>query len=338
MLRWGVLGTGNIARQFADGVRAGGSARTALAAVASRDEAKARAFAEAHDVPASCDYDALLRRDDVDAVYVSLPNSLHAEWTVRALEAGKHVLCEKPLAVSRAEAERMFAAARRASRTLVEAFMYRAHPQADALKKLVDDGAVGRVKLVRLSFCFRVRNSAGNVRFDPALCGGALMDVGCYCVNAARWLAGSKLASAHAVGTLHPSGVDEQTSGVLRFESNVAAEFTCGMGVQADNALHVCGEDGWLFAAWPWKPQPPASAIEVRGGVPPRQDAAAGAKLAAPEPRRVEVACARPLYGVEADAFAEVVAGEREAFVSEVESVENAGLLAELRRQVGLAY
>src|SRR5690606_34004733 len=127
-------------------------------------------------------YDALLADPEVDAVYVSLPNSLHHAWTIRALEAGKHVLCEKPFAATAAEAEAMFASADRAGRLVVEAFMYRSHPLTKAVVRRVREGAVGRLKLIRASFCFRVRQPGGNIRFSRSLAGGALMDIGCYCV------------------------------------------------------------------------------------------------------------------------------------------------------------
>ncbi|MGH7213542.1 MAG: Gfo/Idh/MocA family protein, partial [Tepidisphaeraceae bacterium] len=162
-LRWGILGTGNIARQFAAGVRT--SSRGALAAVGSRARESADAFARTYEIPSShAGYDALLRDASVDAVYNSLPNSMHHEWTIRALRAGKHVLCEKPFATNLAQSQEMFDVARTAGKVLVEAFMYRSHPLTLAVKRAVDDGAIGRLQLIRTSFCYRTSRIAGNIR------------------------------------------------------------------------------------------------------------------------------------------------------------------------------
>ncbi|MEL7239925.1 MAG: Gfo/Idh/MocA family oxidoreductase, partial [Planctomycetota bacterium] len=178
-LAWGILGTGNIARQFCQGAR--DTPRARFIRVGSRSIDNARAFAETHqlDEGAAADYDAVLADPDIDAVYISLPNALHAEWTIKALDAGKHVLCEKPLATSAAEAETMFAAALRNNRVLIEAFMYRCHPQFAAACKLISDGAIGELRTIDASFCYRMRDPAGNIRFDASLAGGALMDIGC---------------------------------------------------------------------------------------------------------------------------------------------------------------
>jgi predicted dehydrogenase len=339
-LRWGILGTGNIARQFAEGVRA--SELSVITAVASRRLEAACLFGAKYDIDACHEgYDALLARDDVDAVYLSLPNSMHHAWTIKALDAGKHVLCEKPLAVTEREALEMFAAAKRNQKTLVEAFMYRSHPQTDKLVSLVKEGVVGPVKLIRSSFCFRVRNWQGNIRFDPSLAGGALMDVGCYCLSLSRLIAGTAPTLVQAVARIHESGVDEQTSVVLQFGKGadaITAEFTCGMMVQADNTAYICGEEGYLSLGWPWKPTPPGSQIELRGSIPPRQDAPAGTKPAAPGPVVIEVPNTKALYAIEADEFVRVVRGERAAFVSDVESIENTRTLEQIRKQLGLGF
>src|SRR5688572_7212137 len=182
-LRWGILGTGNIARQFAAGLCA--TPRATVTAVGSRTREVAEAFASRLGgcAPVVGTYDDVLASRDVDAVYVSLPNSLHHEWTIRALRAGKHVLCEKPFASNFAQAQEMFDVAKASGKLAVEAFMYRSHPQTRAALDLVAGGEIGEVKLIRASFCFRTSRIAGNIRFDPALAGGAVMDVGCYCVS-----------------------------------------------------------------------------------------------------------------------------------------------------------
>ena len=236
-----------------------------LAAVASRSADGAAAFASAHpDRPRRTGRTRELLADDaVDAVYVSLPNSLHHEWTVLALQAGKHVLCEKPFASNAAQSEQMFDEAERAGRLVMEAFMYRCHPQTLAVVEAVRRGDIGRLKLIRTSFCYRTTRIAGNVRFDADLAGGALMDVGCYCLSFSRLLAGAEPVEAHATGHVHASGVDDLAAGFLRFPGApggrprrrpVLATFTCGMGVQADNTAYVCGSEGYIEIPVPWKP------------------------------------------------------------------------------------
>src|SRR3954466_2443011 len=218
-LRWAILGTGNIARQFAAGLVA--SERATLAAVGSRDRSAAESFAQrfaaAGASPSVGSYDDCLREGDPNSGYVSLSNSLHHKWTIRALRAGKHVLCEKPFAATAAQAEEMFDTAVYAGRLAVEAFMYRSHPQTRAVLDAIRGGAIGAVKLVRTSFCFRTSKVAGNIRFDPALAGGATMDVGCYCLNFAGLIAGGEPTSIHATGHLHESGVDTLAAGTLTF-------------------------------------------------------------------------------------------------------------------------
>ncbi|MFT3786748.1 MAG: Gfo/Idh/MocA family oxidoreductase [Tepidisphaeraceae bacterium] len=189
---------------------------------------------------------------------------------------------------------------------------------------------------MRTSFCFRVRNTAGNIRFDPALAGGAMMDVGCYCVNFSRMLAGAPPEKVLAVSKLHTGGVDEQTSVVMKFPGDLTAEFTCGMAVQADNTAHLCGDEGYLTISWPWKP-PANSSFTIAGGVPPRQDNPT-AKPVAPAPRVITVPNDRPLYGIEADAFAACVLDGVPPFMPAEETLQNMQTLDAIRKQVGLSY
>ena len=329
---WGILGTGNIARQFCKGVKT--SERGMLMAVGSRSAGPAAEFAGQFGVLNSYPtYDQVLRDPQVDAVYVSLPNSMHREWTVRALEAGKHVLCEKPLASNEAEAKEMFAAARSTGKTLVEAFMYRAHPQTREVLQKIRGGAIGEVKMIRSSFCYRTNRIDGNIRFDPALAGGALMDIGCYCINFSRAIAGADVVDVHASGTLHERGVDELVVGNLKFSNGVVASFTCGMRVQADNSAYICGTDGFIEVPWPWKPQPRGAKYWIKRSAPPRQD---GGKTDTPPAEEFEVNAGMDLYALEADDFAETISRGREPMVSEEETMATMKVLDEMRRQVGV--
>src|SRR5262245_43995156 len=181
-MRLGILSTARINRLVIPGARAADGVE--LVAVASRDRARAEEYAREWQIPRfHGSYEALLEDPGVDAVYISLPNGLHVEWSIRALEAGKNVLCEKPLDRRPAEVERAFDAADRSGRILMEAFMYRHHPQTRRLVELVQEGAIGELQLIRSAFSFTITNPDTNVRTQPALDGGSLMDVGCYCVS-----------------------------------------------------------------------------------------------------------------------------------------------------------
>ena len=331
-LRWGILGTGNIARQFVAGL--GTSSRTTMHAVASRRRETADVFAAAHGVAVAYgSYDELLRDSAVGAVYVSLPNSMHHEWTVKALRAGKHVLCEKPIAANASEAEEMFDAAGRAGRVLVEAFMYRSHPLTHAVYECVRGGQIGRLRLIRTSFCFRTARAEGNIRFDASLAGGALMDIGCYCLNFSRYFAGAEPTSAHAVGTLHPNGVDDSASAVMSFPDGLVASFTCGMTLHADNTAYLCGTEGYVEVPVPWKPPMQNAEYRVVRGTPPKMDG----PVRPPPPREVfRVNAGKDFYALEADDFAATVLDGAPPRLDRQDSVGNMRLLDDLRRQVGV--
>jgi predicted dehydrogenase len=331
-LRWGILGTGNIARQFAAGVAA--AHRSVIAAVTSRAGETAQAFARQFGIGAAYgSYDELLRNPDVDAVYVSLPNTLHHPWTIRALRAGKHVLCEKPIAASAAEAQEMFDVARGGGRVLVEAFMYRSHPLTAAVLEVIRRGEIGKVKLIRTSFCFRTSKLAGNIRFDPSLAGGSLMDVGCYCLSFSRLIAGEEPERFEVFGHLNESGVDDLAAGVLHFPSGIVATFQCGMLVQADNTATISGDDGYVELPVPWKPPRENAAYVVAHSTPPKMDGGA----AAVKPRETRTASApTELYGMEADDFAASVFDGAPERVSAADSLGNMRLLDAMRERLGV--
>ena len=251
-LAWGILGTGNIAGQFAAGVL--GSQRAALPPRARSADAANR-FARQHQIPhAHASYDALLADPSVQAIYLSLPNNMHHEWTLKALAAGKHVLCEKPMASNVAQVREMFAAARKHGRVLAEAFMYRSHAQTAAIQKAVDDGAIGVLKLIRTSFVYAAAIVEGNIRFDPALHGGSLMDVGCYCLSYSRLFAKSEPTAMQIHGHIHARGIDDYAAGSLAFPGNILATFACGITVHADNTAYLHGSEGYIEIPVPWKP------------------------------------------------------------------------------------
>ena len=244
-LRWGVLSTANIGKVAVNpAIQA--SSNGELLAVASRDEGRAREFAEKGGIPTHYgSYEALLEDDRIEAVYNPLPNSMHREWTIRAAEKGKHVLCEKPLALNAAECREMAAAAAANGVTLLEAFMYRFHPRTEKVLEMVRSGAVGEVKQIRGSFTFPLTRP-DNIRWDPELGGGALMDVGCYCVNVSRTLAGKEPVEVRAMANFRASGVDEQMAGSLLFEGGMLAHFDCALTMERTEVYQVLGTGGHL--------------------------------------------------------------------------------------------
>jgi len=240
-MRWGVISTGRIARTFIAALR---PSEEVVVAVASRDAKRATTTAAEFDIPRSYgSYDQLLADPEVDAVYIGLPNSLHAEWSIKSARAGKHVLCEKPLAVSRAEAETMFAAAREAGVWLMEAFMYRFHPQTLKVQELIHSGAIGQVRLIQAAFCFSISDPA-NIRLSAALAGGALRDVGAYTVNFVRMIVGAAPDRVAAVAQWAPSGVDETLAGTLEHSNGPIGQIMCSFRASRCHTARVIGSDG----------------------------------------------------------------------------------------------
>jgi xylose dehydrogenase (NAD/NADP) len=335
LLRWGIIGTGNIAGQFASGMA--GSRRGRIIAAGSRNEASAKAFSQGHGIGSSHgSYADLLADREVEAVYLSLPNSLHHEWTLKALAAGKHVLCEKPIATNAAQAEEMFDAAQKTGRLLVEAFMYVSHPQTEAVLKAVRGGAIGALRLVRTSFCYRTNKLDGNIRFSREMAGGALMDVGCYCLHFSRLMMASEPTSVHAVAQMHENGVDELTAGVLGFAGGAAATFSCGTRVQADNMANICGTEGYIEVPVPWKPALTGANFTIARSVPPKQDGATANPL--PPRQTITADATGPLYAMEADDFAEAALDGVAPTISRADSLGNMRVLDEIRRQIGLTW
>jgi D-xylose 1-dehydrogenase (NADP+, D-xylono-1,5-lactone-forming) len=248
-VRWGFLSTARVNRHLLAAAEKSG--RAEIVAVASREVGRAQAYAAEYGIGrAYGSYEELLADPEVEVVYVSLPNSLHVEWSLRALAAGKHVLCEKPLTRSVVEAAQLFDAAERAGRILMEGFMWRHSPQTAKLVQLVQGGVIGRLRLVRATFSFPVEGRR-NIRLDPALDGGALMDIGAYGVSASRLLGGEpeRVYGEHVIGD---TGVDVLFSGVLRFPRGLIAQIDTGMELPRRDGLEVVGTEGSLVIPDPW--------------------------------------------------------------------------------------
>jgi predicted dehydrogenase len=309
------LGTGSIARKFAGQLPE--APRGELIAVGSRNRSTAAAFTDEFGGAAHGSYESLLADEAVEAVYISLPNGMHHEWTLHALAAGKHVLCEKPLASNAAQAAEMFAAADRAGRTLVEAFMYRAHPLTKQFLQIVHSGKIGRLKLIRSNFSFHREASPSDARYQADQAGGSLMDVGCYPINFARAIAGGEPTAVQVAAHRHPLGVDDYAAGVLDFGGEVMGAFTCGMTVDDDRTTFVAGDEGWASVDTPWFGQGPITL--VRGE----------------ERTVIEASTTLGLYAIEAEAFADVVQDGAQPWITRDDSLGNQRVLDALRGQLG---
>jgi D-xylose 1-dehydrogenase (NADP+, D-xylono-1,5-lactone-forming) len=263
-VKWGIISTANINRNVIPGAHA--SPKVELVAVASRDQARADEYAKTWGIQRGYgSYDALLADPEIEAVYISLPNSMHCEWAIKALEAGKHVLCEKPLSRHASDVEAAFDAADRTGRLLSEAFMYRHNPQTKRAKQLVDEGVIGELRLIRSAFSFSLYDE-DNIRLSTALEGGALMDIGCYAVSGAR-LFGGEPEKVYGEAWFGPSGTDWVFTGMLRFPANVLALFDCGTAMIERDELEAVGSDGSLFLDDPWHCTVPGIELRREGKV-----------------------------------------------------------------------
>jgi D-xylose 1-dehydrogenase (NADP+, D-xylono-1,5-lactone-forming) len=310
-VQWGILSTARINDKFVVGCAQTDAVN--IAAVASRDRERARLYADEHGIERSYgSYEELLADPELQAVYISLPNALHLPWTERALRAGKHVLCEKPLSRRPEEVKAAFDLAQAEGRLLMEAFMYRHNPQTQRAQELVRSGAVGRLRLIRAAFSFPVAD-ARNVRLSAGLDGGALMDVGCYCVSAVRMLGGEP-REVTAQQMLGGDGVDVIFTGTMRTEHDVLAHFDAGLIMAGRDELELVGEAGSLFLDDPWHCRRPRIELRTDDGV------------QAIELARVDS------YMLEAEDFSQAIAGQGAPLLGRDDAVGQATAIAALYR------
>jgi predicted dehydrogenase len=263
-LRWGLIGTARINRAIIGVLRE--SPRAELCAVASRRAETAAAYAAEWNIPVALSpYDALLERDDIDAVYIGLPNTLHVEWSVRALDAGKHVLCEKPLALTPEGVDEIAAAAARNHRVAAEGFMYRHHPLTRAALDSIRRGDVGTVRSIRGAFTFLLKGRNPDIRMDAALGGGSLWDVGCYPVSYACLVTGATPVEVFGCQVADANGVDLSFSGIMRFDGGVLTQFDSGFQTTYRSDMEIAGTDGALRIERPFKAGPDSRLILLRG-------------------------------------------------------------------------
>ncbi len=334
-LHWGILSTGNIARTFAAGVRH--STTGVLVAVGSRTQASADRFADEFDIPKRhTSYEALLADPEVEAVYIATPHPMHAEWAIKAAEAGKHILCEKPLALNYPQAQAMIEAAREHDVFLMEAFMYRCHPQTAKLVELIRQRIIGEVRMIQAAFGFHAHVGPDHRLLSNALGGGGILDVGCYPVSMARLIAGAALGRDFAnpikvtgAGKLHAStGVDEYAVATLEFEGSIVAQVATGVMLNMRNVVHIFGTEGDILLTSPWVPARHGGTTDIivqRRG----------------EPKRiVEVESDEWLYAIEADTVARNIE-RRQApapAMSWDDSLGNMQTLDQWRWAIGLTY
>jgi predicted dehydrogenase len=334
-LTWGLISTGRISGVFARGLAHSKTGR--LLAVGSRTQEAADKFGKEHKVPRCYgSYEALLADKDIQAVYVSTPHPMHAEWAVKAAEAGKHILCEKPIGINHAEATAMIEAARKHGVFLMEAFMYRCHPQTHKLIELVRSGAVGQVRVIQASFSFHASFKEDSRIYDRALAGGGILDVGCYCTSMSRLIAGVAAGKDFAepievkgVGHLGATGVDEYASAVLKFPGNIIASVATGVAVSQDNAVRIYGTDGYLVVPWPWIPQREGGTSRILLH-----------KSGQTEPQEILVHCDQWLYGIEADVVAANIERRQAAppAMTWDDTLGNMKTLDRWRESIGLVY
>jgi predicted dehydrogenase len=307
-LRWGLLSTARINDKL---LESGGAE---FVAVASRDPRRAAEYAREKGLArAHGSYEDLLADPDVDAIYNSLPNALHVPWSIRALEAGKHVLCEKPMSRNPADVERAFDIAEREGLVLAEAFMWRHHPQLAKARELIAEGAIGTVLLLRAAFSYPTPD-AGNVRMQRELDGGGLMDVGCYCISGCRALAGAEPERVYGEQVLGGDGIDIGFAATLRFPGDVLATLDCGMSFAERDELEAVGTEGSLFLDDPWHAR--EAVIEYRrdGNV-----------------ERIDPGVANS-YALELADFEAAVAGERPPLLGRADALAQARTIAALYR------
>jgi predicted dehydrogenase len=316
-VRWGIVSTAHINRLLIPGAQA--SEKADLVAVASRDLGRADEYARKWEIPVAYgSYEELLADDSIEAVYISLPNTMHCEWSIKAVEAGKHVLCEKPMSRHPDEVVAAFDAADREGRLLSEAFMYRHNPQTAQLVALIESGAIGDLRFVRSAFSYSLYDP-GNIRLRTDVEGGALMDVGCYCVSGSRLVAGEPEALA-GLAWVGETGTDWVFQGMMRFSGDVLAQFYCGTALPNADELEVIGSEGSLFLDDPWHALRPV--IELR-----REE-------------EVERIGLEPVnsYRLEVENLSDAIRGEAELLLGRDDAVAQARALEELHSSAMSAH
>ena len=324
-LRWGIMGTGNIAHTFAKGLAT--SQTGTLVAVGSRTQEAADKFGASYEVTRNhANYQGLVNDSEVDAIYISLPNHLHAEWTIKCAVGKKHILCEKPFTVNYGETDEVFEAVKHNDVFLMEAFMYRCHPQTAKLQQLIQEKAIGDVRLIQSNFSYNLGPQFTNIRLSNPAAGGGIMDVGCYTASMARLVAGAEpiaVAGVAHIGAV--SRVDEWAVASLKFPDGCVAALSTGCEVGIDNTLRIFGSKGSIIVPNPWFPGEKDNKIVLNANG---------------NTEEIIVNCDVPLYSMEADTVANYLA-DRQApspCMTWEDTLGNMATLDTWRQSIGLVF
>ncbi len=346
MLNWGVIGAGGISRVFINAMRFSKTGR--IVAIASQSGGQMSELAADFAIPKQyTDYNALLADDGIDAVYISTIHPLHVEWAVKAAAAGKHILVEKPIAMNAAETQQIIDAAAAHDVFLMEAFMYRCHPQIQRLRDLLAGGAIGRLRVIRSTFAYQGAFNPASRSFNKELGGGAILDMGCYPASMARLMAGAAAGKAFldpvqvkACGVLGPSGVDHYAAATLCFEGEVIAEIATGITCRLPIEAVAYGDEGTLSVVNPWLPSSPCRSarkpLPLDTTFPPTSLLLT--RYGEPTPQEIVVEADRDLFTYEIDALAENIAARQSPTMSWDDTLGNMRLLDRWRQELGLTY
>ncbi|HOC03506.1 MAG TPA: aldo/keto reductase [bacterium] len=334
-LSWGIIGTGNIAKTFANGVIRSKTGK--LVAIASRDKTKAEKFAEDFNIPqAYGKYEDLLADSNVQAVYIATPHPMHAEWAIKAAEAKKHILCEKPLGINHAEAMAIIESAIENDVFLMEAFMYRCHPQTKKLIEILRENIIGDIKVIQATFSFQAQFNPKSRLFNNDLGGGGILDVGCYCTSMSRLIAGVACGKEIAepielkgCGHIGETGVDEWAIGSIRFPQDIVAQISCGVAVAQENVVRIFGTKGYIFIPSPW-------VVSREGG----ESNIIVQIYGEQSPRKISIKTDNWLYSIEADTVAENIENRQAKFPAMTfeDTLGNMKALDMWRQSIGLVY
>lgn len=344
MLQWGIIGPGGIARVFCNGLRFSKTGKAV--AVASRNPERGKSFADMFGIEKVYDsYEALLADDAVDAVYIATVHTAHEEWVIKAAEAGKHILVEKPMGINVGEVTRMLGAAKRNDVFFMEAFMYRCHPQIEKMVSLIQDGAIGEVRVIRSAFGYHAGFNPESRAYNKDLAGGGIMDVGCYPASMSRLVAGAAVGKpflnptqVKATGVIGETGVDYYTTAVLEFEENIVAQISTGVACNLPGEITVFGSEGILSLPQPWLPSSPCRTAKEAL---PLDTAFPESEIHLQRKGQQEVisvAVDRDLFTYEADMVAAHIAERQAPAMLWDDSLGNMKVLDQWRQEIGLVY
>jgi predicted dehydrogenase len=346
MLNWGVIGAGGIAYVFCNGMRFTDSGQ--IFAVASRTESKAERFVNDFEIPRQySSYEELLADEDIDAVYIATIHPFHAEWAIKAAEVKKHILVEKPISMNHAEAASMVEAARENDVFLMEAFMYRCHPQIQKMVDLIQDGEIGEVRFIHATFGFQSNFNPQSRLFSREMGGGGILDIGCYTASMARKVAGAAAGklfldpiSVKANGKVGPTGVDHIAAATLKFENDVVAQITCAVECNIGSSVTIYGSGGIITIPSPWLPSSPCrgtrTPIPPNTPIPPSQIVINSYQRG--ETSEITVEADRDLFTYEADMVANHIADRQAPAMSWDDTLGNMQLLDAWREEIGVIY